>query len=502
MLIYHNYWLTSMKHNVFRLIDTFSDQKVLVIGEAMLDTYLKGTSERLCREAPVPVVDVIEREDFPGGAANTALNTTALGAQVIFVSVTGDDLEGRTLRSTLEEHNVPTTSIVVEAGRATLSKQRLLAEGQLLARIDQGSTGPISQKTEEDLIGLLYMQVSDVDAIIISDYDYGVLTPGVIKAIAELQKLYEKVIVADARRLSRYEHVGLTAVKPNYREALDLLSLNQVGSSEARASQIVAYGEQILNITNSHIAAVTLDEDGAVIFERSRPLYRTYARRAPNHRAAGAGDTFVSAFTLAIAGGAETATAAEIASAAAALVVEKAGTATCSIDELTSFFYEEIKVIDDAFLMAARVASYRRQGKKIVFTNGCFDILHSGHVAFLNQAKSYGDILIVGINSDESVRRLKGSHRPINPLEDRAQVLAALSCVDHIIPFASTTPKDLIRAIAPDIFVKGGDYTIEKLPEASLVIELGGVVRILPYVDDHSTSGIIDRIRRMNIHVE
>jgi D-beta-D-heptose 7-phosphate kinase / D-beta-D-heptose 1-phosphate adenosyltransferase len=233
-----------------------------------------------------------------------------------------------------------------------------------------------------------------------------------------------------------------------------------------------------------------------LIFERRQPSYRVYARPADNKHVSGAGDTFSSALALALTAGAQASAAAEIASAAAAIVVTKPGTSTCYIEELKSFFSGDEKLIQDSFHMAARLAAYRRQGKRIVFTNGCFDILHSGHIQYLNQAKAEGDVLIVGINSDQGVRRLKGPNRPINPLAERAQVLAALSCVDHIIPFDEDIPYQLIRQIRPDVFAKGGDYTRDTLPEAELVEALDGRVMILPYIKNHSTSRIIERIHR------
>jgi D-beta-D-heptose 7-phosphate kinase / D-beta-D-heptose 1-phosphate adenosyltransferase len=235
-----------------------------------------------------------------------------------------------------------------------------------------------------------------------------------------------------------------------------------------------------------------------LIFERDRPLYRTYARPAPYVTTSGAGDTFVAALTLALTTGASTPAATEIASAAASIVVQKNGTSACFVEEVIGYFSGEEKILTDNFLLAARVAAYRHQGLRVVFTNGCFDIIHRGHITYLNQAKAFGDVLIVGVNSDESVQRLKGPNRPINTLEDRVQVLSALSCVDHIVAFHQDTPHELIRVVKPDIFVKGGDYTRETLPEASLVEEQGGELRILPYVKHQSTTGVIERIRKQS----
>jgi D-beta-D-heptose 7-phosphate kinase/D-beta-D-heptose 1-phosphate adenosyltransferase len=336
-----------------------------------------------------------------------------------------------------------------------------------------------------------------IQAVIVSDYGYGLITPAVIHALGRLQKSDPKLLLVDSKDLSQYRGMGLTVVKPNYPEALSLLGISDKRARSSRVETISERGNTILDLTGSQIAAVTLDADGALIFERNRPVYRTYAKPGHFPKPVGAGDTFISAFALALASDADTPTAAEIASAASSVVVEKMGTAPCYWSELKEYFYGDDKIIQDVFFLAARVASYKKKGMKIVFTNGCFDILHRGHISYLNMAKRQGDILIIGINSDNSVRGLKGPNRPVNSLEDRSQILAALSSVDHIVPFDGSTPVDLIRVIQPDVFVKGGDYTRETLPEASLVEELGGTVRILPYLEDRSTSGMIERINRL-----
>jgi D-beta-D-heptose 7-phosphate kinase/D-beta-D-heptose 1-phosphate adenosyltransferase len=486
-----------MSNNLFALMDTFSHLKVLVIGEAMLDRYLKGTTNRLSQEAPVQVVSVEEKEDIPGGAANTAVNIRSLGAEPVFLSVIGDDEEGKRLRQSLSEYGVSDEHIVSDPARQTLTKQRILANGQMMLRIDQGSTEPIRKNSEAKLMERIRRLAPAVDAILISDYGYGLLTPAILKALAEIQERDPRILVADAKKYHPYQELKITAIKPNYAEAIHILKLNRKDDSQERIQQIEKHGPKILEITNAQIAAITLDEDGALLFERNQPAYRIYARPAKHNRVAGAGDTFMSALALALSAGAQTNTAAEIASAAAAIVVEKPGTSTCYIEELKAYLSGDEKYMADSFQMAARVAAYRRQGQRIVFTNGCFDILHSGHIQYLNQAKAQGDILIVGMNSDWSVRRLKGPDRPINSLEDRVRVLSALSCVDHIIPFDEDIPFNLIRLIRPDVFVKGGDYTRERLPEAQLVEAMGGEVHILPYIADHSTTGMIERIRQV-----
>jgi D-beta-D-heptose 7-phosphate kinase/D-beta-D-heptose 1-phosphate adenosyltransferase len=481
-----------------QLIDAFAGLDVLVLGESMLDNYLEGTVGRFCQEAPVPIVSLAGRRDMPGGAANTAVNVRSLGSRVAFLSVTGDDAEGAQLRTVLAARGVSTEHLLARPGRRTLSKQRVMAGSQILLRLDQGSTEPIDAETENALIGRLADLFPRVAAVIVSDYRYGVLTPRVIRALADLQARWSRVLVADSRRLEVFREVGATAVKPNYDEAVQLLGARALEGCRERADGIAPHGDRILELSGAQIAAVTLDSEGALVFERGREPYRCYARATRQACVAGAGDTFVATLTLALAAGAPTASAAELASAAAAVVVGKERTAVCSAQELREYVCAEGKYVGDRARLAARVEFYKQQGRRVVFTNGCFDILHRGHITYLNRAKVLGDVLILGVNSDDSIRRLKGPERPINTLEDRVQVLAALSCVDHLIAFDEDTPCELIRALKPDVFVKGGDYTRERLPEAPLVEALGGVVHILPYLQDRSTTGLIQKIQATN----
>jgi D-beta-D-heptose 7-phosphate kinase/D-beta-D-heptose 1-phosphate adenosyltransferase len=480
-----------------QVVDAFTGMKVVVIGEAMLDSYLKGSARRLCREAPVPVVDVTECVDAPGGAANTAVNAAMLGAEVAFFGAVGDDDPGRRLLAAMRARGVAAAHVLSSPGRQTLAKSRIVANDQILARFDQGTTGPIAGREEHALIGRLSECWKGCDAVIVSDYGYGILTLRMIRALARLQARSPRTLVVDSsRRLAQFRPVAITAVKPNFEEALRVVGLEgDADGSVSRVERIAACGATILDITGAQIAAVTLDTDGALVFEPERPPYRTYAKPMPHCRAAGAGDTFTAALTLALAAGATAAAAAEIASAAAAVAVAKQHTAGCSRSELLDDLSAGGKYLPDRQRLAARLDSHREQGLRIVFTNGCFDILHRGHVTYLNRAKALGDILVVGVNTDESVTRLKGPTRPVNALEDRVEVLAALSCVDYVVPFHEDTPCELVKIVRPNAFVKGGDYTRDRLPEAPLVEAAGGTVHIFPLVEDRSTSGIIERIR-------
>jgi D-beta-D-heptose 7-phosphate kinase/D-beta-D-heptose 1-phosphate adenosyltransferase len=254
----------------------------------------------------------------------------------------------------------------------------------------------------------------------------------------------------------------------------------------------------LLEETGAQFVHATLDEDGVVVLERNRKPYVISGCPHKNEQAIGAGDTYVAALTLGLAVGMSGQVAGEIAHAAAGFVLDRAGTATCSLDQLCLYFSENPKEVHDRDLLAQLIRVLKSTGKRIVFTNGCFDILHRGHVSYLQQAAALGDLLIVGVNTDESIRRLKGSERPINTLDDRMAVLAALNCVTYIVPFHEETPIDLIRIIQPDIYVKGADYTLERLPEARVVQELGGRVELIPFVHDRSTTQIIKKIKEFD----
>ena len=477
------------------VVDSFARLSVLVVGEAMLDSYIQGPAATLSQEAPVPVVKVRERTGVPGGAANTAANTSRLGARTSLVSLVGDDPEGAAVRAALEGLGVATEGVLVRPERRTLAKHRVVAGSQMLVRFDEGSTEHASPEAERELVAAVERGFAAADAVVVSDYRYGVLTPRVVDALARAQRESPRVIVVDARDLTAFARVGVTAVKPNYAEALALLRATGLDAGADRGDAIAAEGERILDATNAQIVAVTLDAEGAVVIERGRPPYRTYARPTGDARAVGAGDTFAAALALALAAGAHTPAAADLAAAAAAIVVGKDGTTCCSAAELRDYVSAEGAKLADRARLRELAGAARETGRRIVFTNGCFDILHRGHITYLNRAKALGDVLVVGVNSDASVRRLKGDERPINPVDDRIEVLAALSCVDQVVVFDEETPIDVIRDLEPEVYVKGGDYTRETLPEAAVVESLGGRVVILPYVADVSTTGVIERIR-------
>ena len=474
------------------LLDAVAGCRALVVGEAMLDAYLDGAVHRLSQEAPVPVVALERRQDAPGGAANAAVNARALGAEVSLLSVTGDDDAAERLAALLDGHGVERTGLVREGSRRTHTKRRIVAAGQMLLRLDEGSSEPLSEESEAALVAALRERWASAEAVVVSDYAHGVITPAVIQALCALQARAPRVLVVDARHPIAYRNAGVTACKPNFGEVAALLDLEE---GDDRAAAVTAHGRRLLDLCGAQVVAVTLDTEGALVFERGRPPYRTFARPQPGSRAAGAGDTFTVALALGLAAGGDVPAAAELASAAAGVVVDQAVTAACSAEELRRRLGGSGKIVPSLADLRARRDSLRADGRRVVLTSGCFDLLHRGHVTYLNRAKELGDLLVVAVNDDAGVRRLKGDGRPISPLEDRLGVLAGLSSVDVVVPFGEDTPVEVVRSLSPDVFVKGGDYTRESLPEGAEVERLGGTVRIVPYVDDRSTSALIERIR-------
>jgi D-beta-D-heptose 7-phosphate kinase/D-beta-D-heptose 1-phosphate adenosyltransferase len=476
-------------------IERFAELDVLVVGDALLDTYLYGTTTGICREAPVPVVAVERRFAAPGGGANAAVNLAALGARTTFLSVVGDDADAGELCRALRTGGVSADDLLVQDGRRTVSKRRLIADDHMLARFDEGAPQALSVPVEDELLRRLRDRIAaGCDALVVSDYGYGVLTPRVRTLLAELHRGHPRVLVVDARSLDRYRNLDATAVKPNFEELRPFLP-DAINHSADRVASVLSVADRLPAVLGAQVVAVTLDRDGAVVCERGRPPYRTYTRPISSSRASGAGDSFTSGLALALAAGADVPTAAEVASAAAAVVTGREGTSSCSADDLRQHVLGVTVRLENWLRLAERVAFHRRQGRQVVFTNGCFDLLHRGHIDFLNRAKALGDVLVVGLNSDASIRRLKGAGRPVNRLADRAGVLAALSCVDHLASFDGPTAAELVELLRPEIYAKGGDYTEVMVPEAPAVEGYGGIVRILPYLEDRSTSGIIERIR-------
>ncbi|HEX5056394.1 MAG TPA: PfkB family carbohydrate kinase [Gammaproteobacteria bacterium] len=477
------------------LLEDFKGRKVLVLGDAILDSYVMGSTDKLCREAPVPVIQVEDRHYSCGGAANTALNVKALGGEAFFLSAVGRDDAGVRLRCELSARGLDDANILPDQRRITISKKRICAYSNILLRLDDGTSGPLAEPAAELYAERLHLLYADCEAVIVSDYGYGLVSEPVMRQLAELRAERGVPLIIDAKRPLKYSALRPTAVKPNYDEMVELLGIPRL--KEGRRAQIAAHGERLLELCGACYVVATLDTEGCILFERGAPPRVVPAAHVHARCSIGAGDTFVGALTLALCAGAAAETAAHIAAGAAAVVMEKEGTGVCTLGELQCWFNGNRKFVRDTATLEARVRELKAERRKIVFTNGCFDILHKGHVNFLNQARALGDILIVALNTDAGIRKLKGDHRPINSLEDRIEVLSGLSCVDYLIAFEGAGPEALLRALRPHLFVKGATYTAESVPEAELVREIGAELKIIPFVEDSTTESLLAKIREL-----
>jgi D-beta-D-heptose 7-phosphate kinase / D-beta-D-heptose 1-phosphate adenosyltransferase len=492
------------------LVRRFRGLRALVIGDAMLDTYLEGTASRLCREGPVPVVRKTGEYCVPGGAANTAANLRALEAEVYFLTIVGRDPAGARLRAALLEQGVDDRWIVEDESANTLHKLRIQADGQYVVRFDEDAQYH-SKEIQEQLLAKLEEAFTCCDLVVVSDYGYGSVSDQLIKQIKVLRSYHSCPLLVDAKNLYRFRNAGATIVTPNYREARSLIEHGQISESAVSKvaidlSEVEHVVRHLLAMIDAEHAAITLAGDGVFLMNRRGRTQHipTYPIMQAND--VGAGDSFAAAMALALASGGSIEECAQIAVDAASIAIAKRGTAVVNHQELL----QKVSLRDNASLspslvteacsqeavsrLAEKLSEERLRGKTVVFTNGVFDILHAGHVQFLRQAKELGHVLVVGVNSDRSTQRLKGKRRPINSERDRMALVAALDPVDHVVLFGEDTPIELIRALRPDIHVKGGDYTDEFLPEAESVREVGGRVVILPLAGSLSTTSVIRRI--------
>ncbi|WP_036331446.1 D-glycero-beta-D-manno-heptose 1-phosphate adenylyltransferase [Microbispora sp. ATCC PTA-5024] len=475
-------------------LDRFGDVTAVVVGDVMLDSWLRGRSRRMAQEAPVPVVTVEQTEEQPGGAANTAANLAALGARVHMVGVTGADPAGATLTAALGRLGID--GLITVRGRRTAVKRRVLTDGQIVARYDEEDDAPLPEAAERELIDRIARLAAAADVIVACDYAGGVCTPAVRRALCDLSagrgngSRGAPMLIVDAHDVGPWRDCLPKAVLPNYAEVQRLLG--ETGDHD-RIGFLTSRSARLLEATCAELVVTTLDGQGTLLHRRGREPHRTHATPVSDAMSIGAGDTFTAAFALSLAAGAPPEEAADVAQAAAGVVVRRPGTGVCTSEDLQQALRPDAALPYDR--LAAFVERHRREGRRIVFTNGCFDVLHRGHVACLEEAARLGDVLIVAVNSDAGVARLKGPERPINRCEDRVAVLAALGCVDHIAVFDEDSPVELLRLVCPDVYVKGGDYHPDLLPEADLVRELGGEVRVLGYVPDRSTTAIVNRIR-------
>ena len=476
----------------------FSALTVLVLGDVMLDTWIYGHIERISPEAPVPVLRTDRRREMLGGAGNVARNIAALGGRAILVGVIGDDRDGEQLRQLAQSKSPAPGSIgarlVVSPLQPTIHKIRYVAGGQQVLRVDEETVSPVEGAVAAQLLDDFRHALAQADVVILSDYAKGALTDAVLEQAIAAAREARKPVVADpkSRDFSRYN--GATLLTPNRLETLTAIGIDCTTDIKAEEA-----GACVLAAVHADAVLITRGADGVSVVTRDGPATHIAGRARSVFDVSGAGDSLVATLALALASGQPLAEAARLANCAAGIVVEKAGTATVSPRELVEAFHDTRHGADGAKIlpmdgMIEHVARWHAMGQRVGFTNGCFDLLHPGHVTLLAKARAACDKLIVALNSDSSVRRLKGADRPIQNEVARATVMASLGQVDLVVLFDEDTPIDLIEAIRPDLLVKGADYTEEDVVGASFVRSYGGEVYLVPIEQGHSTTAMVSRM--------
>jgi D-beta-D-heptose 7-phosphate kinase/D-beta-D-heptose 1-phosphate adenosyltransferase len=474
-----------------------SRQTVLCIGDLMLDEFVYGDVSRISPEAPTPVIAVKRTELMIGGAGNVARNLVSLGTRCIFIGVVGEDDAGRALSDALEAHALIEFDLVIDAARQTTRKVRFVSEhfSTHLLRADWEMAAPIDKAAEDELIGRVIEALPRVGAVVLSDYAKGALTPRVVRDVIAAANAHKKPVVVDPKGRDYSIYRGATLITPNRQELADATL------SPARSdAEVAAAADGLRGELDAEAVLVTRSEDGMTLVTAEGPVHiPAYPVRVRD--VSGAGDTVVAVLAGMLALRADFESAMRAANAAAAVVVGKRGTASVSVSELrhrilpAATLAAEEKIVFDWAALDDHLVEWRKQGLRVGFTNGCFDLLHPGHVKLLAGARASCDRLVVGLNSDASVTRLKGEGRPVQPVEARAELLAALEAVDLVVVFEQDTPEELIKRVTPTVLVKGGDYTRAQVVGAELVESLGGQVILIDLVPGHSTSAMVERSR-------
>ena len=470
------------------MVSQFSHARLLVVGDVMLDLYWRGRAGRISPEAPVPVVNVADEDARAGGAANVAMNIAALGAQVTLMGITGQDDYGARLDALLQRNGVQRQWIHADSG--TICKLRVLSHQQQLIRLDFEQPAP--QAAASSLAEAVAQRVADFDALVISDYAKGALAA--VERMIDAARAAGVPVLIDPKGEDFSHYQGATLIKPNQGEFERI-----VGVCGDDADCLAARGGQLMRELALQALLVTRSEHGMLLLEASQPPYALRAQTQEVFDVTGAGDTVMAVLATAFAAGEPLKRAAWLANEAASLVVRKVGTSVVTAAELQQHLARKQAhlgyVAPSEAQLIEQVRAAQARGERVVMTNGCFDLIHAGHVRYLQEAAQLGDRLVVAVNSDASVRRLKGETRPIVPLAARMEVLAALNCVDWVIPFDEDTPQRLICAVQPDVLVKGGDYRVDEIAGAECVQAAGGEVKTLAFWDGFSTSNIVERIR-------
>ena len=475
-------------------VEALKGTRVLCVGDAMLDRFIYGSAERISPEAPIPVLCIEREVTMLGGAGNVVRNLVAIGALPTFISVVGDDLAGREVARLVSEHETIDPCLVVETGRQTTIKTRYFASAQQLLRADRETTQALTAATQAQILSHCEGLIPDVAAVVLSDYGKGVLVPEICEKIIAIAQRKGVPVIVDPKGIDWARYRGATVVTPNRKELADATQM-PVDDDQS----IIKAARHVMQSWGIQGVLATRSQDGMTLILGDDPAEHLAAVAREVYDVSGAGDTVVATMAAMMGSGASTLESARVANVAAGIVVGKVGTAVAYTDEITQALHHgdlwtgEAKI---AGIEAARdiIDNWHRKGEKVGFTNGCFDLLHPGHVSLLAQAKAACDRLVVGLNSDASVSRLKGPTRPVQSEAARATVLASLVTVDLVVIFGEDTPLEVITALRPDVLVKGADYTVDTVVGADLVQGWGGRVHLAKLVDGHSTTNTVRRI--------
>ena len=471
--------------------------RVLVVGDVMLDRYLWGRVSRISPEAPIPVLHLERETNVAGGAANVARNLAGLGVQVALAGVTGDDAGRATLLDLLSADGIDTADLLIVADRGTVTKTRAIGNHQQIVRIDQERVAPLIPADRERLLAAVCRHIPGLDALLLSDYAKGVLGPELCAGLIAAARAARVPVLVDPKGKDFNRYAGATLITPNRAE----LAL-ATGTDPQDRDALVAAGTRLRRDLGLDLLGLTLSEQGVVLFDEagSRDI-PAVAREVFD--VSGAGDTVIATFAAGLAAGLGHLDTAHLANLAAGVVVGHVGTTPITRAELLAAICDEQALeqgakVQDLSGALDLVHRWQTNGERVVFTNGCFDLLHVGHVTYLERARRYGHRLVVGLNTDRSVRALKGPERPLIREDDRARVLAALASVDAVVLFDQDTPLDLIQALRPDVLAKGADYREEDVVGAVEVKGWGGRVVLVPLVPERSSSGILRRMQGLD----
>jgi D-beta-D-heptose 7-phosphate kinase/D-beta-D-heptose 1-phosphate adenosyltransferase len=474
------------------MVEGAGHPRILIVGDLILDRYVSGDVTRISPEAPIPILTARSSEERLGGAGNVAANLVAMGAEVEVAGVFGEDGWGKALRGLLEKAGIETSACVVDASRPTILKTRMMTGAHQILRVDNEDARPVTGDAAKELVKRLPERVRKSRAVVLSDYGKGCLSPEVIGAVVAAARAARVPVLVDPKGHDYGRYRGATLVTPNRKEAEEA-----VGRKLGRIEEFAKAADDLMAQAELDAAVITLGGGGIYFKTRKGEAGHVPAQARAVFDVTGAGDTVIAQIAFHVADGRSLEAAVELANQAAAIVVGRLGTHAVTRSELLARLREtrphEGKVVRGAAELDHVLAAWRKEKKRIVFTNGCFDVLHVGHVEYLRFARGKGDALIVAVNDDASVKRLKGAARPVNPLEDRMVVLAALEMVDAVCAFGEDTPAEIVQRVTPDVLVKGEDWAEKGVVGREWVEKHGGVVHLAPLVPGKSTTATLER---------